>query len=91
MPEAPPNDGSDAPAEPRYGEAEGTTWPINVSGIEWKLRYSPDSLTREDELVLASVVHAYDYLRTADARSANAGLRRMRRAQPKTACEVSDG
>lgn len=31
-------------------------------GVEWKLRYAPTTLTREDELYLASIVSAYSYL-----------------------------
>ena len=82
-------DGSVAPAEPRYGYADGTVWPINVGDIEWKLRYAPNTLTREDQLVAASVLHAYTSLRFASGRDANESLRRMRRAQPKTASEAS--
>jgi hypothetical protein len=31
-------------------------------GVEWKLRYAPQSLTREDQMYLASIVSAYGYL-----------------------------
>lgn len=40
----------------------GMTWPApgeRLSDIEWNLRYSPSSLSRADQLVLASVVAAY--------------------------------
>lgn len=32
------------------------------NGVEWKLRYAPESLTREDHMYLASIVSAYAYL-----------------------------
>lgn len=51
----------------RYGHIDGTAWPVNLTdedegGLEWKLRYAPEHLTREDQLVLASVVAAYTHL-----------------------------
>lgn len=32
------------------------------SGVGWKLRYAPSSLTREDQMYAASVLDAYAYL-----------------------------
>lgn len=34
----------------------------DTDGIEWKLRYSPESMTRADQLYAASIVSAYGYL-----------------------------
>lgn len=61
-----------APVRPvvrgRYGHIDGTAWPVNLTstddedGLEWKLRYAPQRLTREDQLILASVVAAYVHL-----------------------------
>lgn len=48
--------------------SDGSSFPLAVSldedvnGIEWRLRYSPDSITREDKLVLAGIVAAYNAL-----------------------------
>ncbi len=38
------------------------TWPRADTDLGWKLRYAEDSLTREDRLVLASIVDAYNAL-----------------------------
>lgn len=66
----------------RWGRADDTTWPINVGELEWKLRYAPDSLTREDQLMLASVVGSYSFLidPTRTHGDAAASLRRARKA-----------
>lgn len=32
------------------------------AGVEWKLRYAPEAITREDRMYLASIVSAYAYL-----------------------------
>lgn len=32
------------------------------NGVGWKLRYAPDSLTREDRMYAASILDAYAYL-----------------------------
>lgn len=47
---------------------DGSVWPRpslssdDEVGLEWKLRYAPDSLTREDQLLLASIVSGYGHL-----------------------------
>ena len=41
---------------------ENMTWPLPTDHIEWRLRYAPDSITREDQLKLASLVNAYETL-----------------------------
>ena len=66
----------------RYVTVADTTWPVDVGDLEWALRYDPDSLTREDQLVIASVVHSYSFL-TSPHRThgdAVASLRRARKA-----------
>ncbi len=36
---------------------DGTVWPEDVEGsIQWKLRYAPDTMSRGDQLVAASVL-----------------------------------
>lgn len=56
----------------RFGTVNETTWPVNLTstedrdGVEWLLRYAPERLTREDQLVLAAVVAAYVYLTNPD-------------------------
>ena len=66
----------------RYGSVDDTTWPVNVGDLGWKLRYAPDTLTREDQLVLASVVASYCYLidPTLTHGDATTSLRRARKA-----------
>jgi len=47
---------------------EGSTWPRPALesdesvGVEWKLRHAPDTLTRADQLLAASVMSAYGYM-----------------------------
>jgi len=46
----------------RYVQIEDMNWPdisTDTTDIAWKLNHSPDSLTREDQLVAASVICAY--------------------------------
>lgn len=70
----------------RYEVVENTCWPVNLTstddqdGLEWKLRYAPDALTRGDQLVLASVVAAYAYL-TDPNRTQEEARRSLRRAR----------
>ena len=61
---------------------DGTAWPVNVGGIEWKLRYAPGQLTREDQLVAASVLAAWSALTDPHCThgDATAALRRARKA-----------
>jgi hypothetical protein len=48
--------------------SDGSFWPRpamesdEYQGVGWKCRYSPESLTREDLLQLASIADAYGYL-----------------------------
>lgn len=72
----------------RYHLYEETTWPVNlvgddeIYGLEHTLRYQPDLLTREDHLVLASVVAAYVHLTSGHLTQKQAfeSLRRARHA-----------
>lgn len=75
----------------RHHSYEDTTWPVNLVGdddtygLEHRLRYTPDLLTREDQLVLASVVAAYVYLTSGHLTHEEAfvSLRRAREATKK--------
>ena len=44
--------------------SDGSSWPgiYEASQLNWRLRYSPDSITREDQLVLASILGSYSYM-----------------------------
>ncbi|QFG04924.1 hypothetical protein SEA_NITZEL_77 [Mycobacterium phage Nitzel] len=52
----------------RFKLSDGSSWPRPAMesdeyyGVGWKCRYSPESLTREDLLQLASIADAYGYL-----------------------------
>lgn len=52
--------------------ADETVWPTPGDdpdgGLEWRLRYAPEGLTRQDQLVLASIVAAYRELLGCPAR-----------------------
>lgn len=59
------------------------TWPApgeRLSDLEWRLRYAPNSLAREDQLVLASVVAAYAQMIGDPARKRNAVVAEIRGA-----------
>lgn len=49
----------------RFVRGEDNTWPLwwevdaDSDGVEWKLRYAPDRLSRSDMLLCASIVAAY--------------------------------
>lgn len=70
----------------RYGHVEGTAWPVNLTstdeedGLEWKLRYAREHLTRSEHLLLASVVSAYVHL-TDPNRTQEEARRSLRRAR----------
>jgi hypothetical protein len=64
---------------------DGTHWALpevhddNAHGVEWKLRYAPNQLTREDQLYLAGVLASYGsllMLATKDGRERLAALKR---------------
>lgn len=63
-----------------YGTIEGTTWPVDTDDVQWKLRYAPNALTKEDRLFAASVMAAYAHLTDpmVDEESAIAALKRAR-------------
>ena len=47
----------------RLNISDGTQWPDpEGSGIEWKLRYAPEKLTRGEQLGAAEVLAAYCFL-----------------------------
>lgn len=68
--------------------SDGSVWPTiehdpDLDGIEWKLRYASDSLTREDALYAASIVAAYGHLIYDANRDKVALVRReLREVQP---------
>lgn len=76
-----------------------TTWPRPGGELEWRLRYAPDSITREDILHAASVCHAYEHLtlvctsrrRAAVVRRIRATLRREANACDTEFCECPEG
>lgn len=54
---------------PRYRQVADSTWPLpgddpEGAGLEYQLRYYPQTLTRGDQLHLASIVAAYRELLT---------------------------
>jgi hypothetical protein len=48
--------------------SDGTVWPLpdielgDESSIGWKLIHAPNLLTKQDQMVAASIIQAYDYL-----------------------------
>jgi len=62
--------------------ADGSVWPTPGDdpdgGLEWRLRYAPESITRTDLLVLASIVSAYREVLTCPSRRRNDVVRMLR-------------
>lgn len=58
------------------------TWPDprDPRELEWRLRYAPDTITRRDQLTVASIVHAYNYLIHLDARTRQKRVMQIREA-----------
>lgn len=53
--------------------------PAAVGEVEWRLRHMPESLTRADHMVAASVISAYIYLtREATIARRNEVVRKLR-------------
>jgi hypothetical protein len=48
--------------------SDGSVWPVPAlesdeeTSVEWRLRYAPGSLTREDHMLAASIISSYGYL-----------------------------
>lgn len=52
----------------RFQIFDGMTWPTPDPNLDWRLRFAPDSVTRQDQLYLASVLSAYDcFIKTGRA------------------------
>lgn len=58
------------------------TWPnpTDPTELQRRLRSSPDSLTRGDQLAIASVLHAYAYLIGLDAKTRQRRVMQIRAA-----------
>lgn len=58
------------------------TWPdpTDPRELDWRLRYAPDSITRGDQMALASIVSAYAYLISLDARTRQKRVMQIRSA-----------
>jgi hypothetical protein len=61
---------------------DGMCWPdpTDPRESEWRLRYRPDSITRKDQMALASVMHAYRYLIGLDSRTRQQRVMQIRAA-----------
>jgi hypothetical protein len=64
---------------------DGMVWPIPDSDTEWRLRYAPESITRQDQLYLASVVAAYWALFTKPRIQREFAIRHVRAAMNQPA------
>ena len=68
---------------------DGAVWPLAISldpdrvGIEWRLRYAPDSITRTDLLVLAGIVSAYNWIMLETTAARAPGILRAYRREAK--------
>jgi len=69
----------------RYANFDGMFWPIpeehtEFDSVEWKLRYSPQTLSREDMLYAASIINAYSSLIHKTIKNRNAVVKGIREA-----------
>lgn len=54
-------------------------FPVETEDLEWRLRHAPESITREDQLFLASICSAYRYLvHETTQKRRNAVIRQLR-------------
>lgn len=74
---------------PRFAQLpDGSVWPRTGDhpdpdeiGLEWRLRYAPESITRGDQLHLASIVSAYRELIRCPETRRRVVIRGLRSAQ----------
>ena len=68
----------------RFATEDGSIvcWPNphDPNEIEWKLRYAPDSRTRADMMVAASVMDAYRNIINLDSRTRQLRVMQLRKA-----------
>jgi hypothetical protein len=68
----------------RVPAEDGSTmcWPdpTDPRELEWRLRYAPDSITRADQMALASLVSAYAYLISLDSKTRQRRVMQIRSA-----------
>lgn len=73
----------------RYVSFGEMTWPRPDTDLGWRLRYTPESLTRSDQLVLASIVDAYQELVTGKTVARrNACIAGIRKAMSLTPSDI---
>lgn len=65
-----------------YLHFDGMTWPDPryVNELEWRVRHAEKSVTRNDALVMASVLAAYHELVTLPVRDRNKRVAKIRKA-----------
>jgi len=71
----------------RYVQIEDMNWPdigTPTTDIAWKLNHAPDSLTREDQLVAASVICAYRELVNGTQKKRNMVCKALKDHVPTT-------
>jgi hypothetical protein len=75
----------------RYVCFDGMTWPNPKASddLEWRLRYAAESITREDQLVMASFLAAYRGLISMPSRRRNQRVGQIRRAVVAESAAVS--
>lgn len=69
--------------EKSFASFDTMCWPLpgeRCGDIEWKLRYTPGSLTRADQLVAASILSAYREMVAMPETRRRPILRRLREA-----------
>ena len=64
-----------------YVHFDGMAWPDPrfAADVNWRLRYSPQSITRSDQLVLASIADAYTTIISMTQRERNSRAARIKK------------
>ena len=75
----------------RFKMFDGMTWPLPDNDLEWRLRYAPDSMTRQDEMHLASMNSAYRELIVCSREKREKIVRELRKEIQSALQKVNDG
>ena len=68
-------------SKPIYVKFDGMSWPhpAGVGDLDWRLRYAPDGITRDDMVYAASILSAYTQLLAESDKVASGKLRKIRK------------
>lgn len=77
-----------------YASFDEMCWPVpgeRAGEVEWRLRYTPEALSRADQLLAASIISSYRQMVGDPETKRNAVIRQLRLAQQERAHLQHDG